>query len=146
MDNYWAPFHIVSAYNVVHDNYGQQGLYAGKNTDGNGIIYDTFRSYAGQSLCLGNIVYHNGGKGIHVFKSGHVTVANNTAYNNNWDTYNPGTWRAEISARRFGRLHLPEQHRLDDKRHRRHVDQRAVHGAFWFLKHLDEQHRLRRTQ
>jgi parallel beta-helix repeat protein len=98
MDNYWAPFHIVSAYNVVHDNYGQQGLYAGKNTDGNGIIYDTFRSYAGPSLCLGNIVYHNGGKGIHVFKSGHVTVANNTAYNNNWDTCNPGTWRAEISA------------------------------------------------
>ena len=98
MDNYWAPFHIVSAYNLIHDNYGQQGLYAGKNTDGNGIIYDTFRSYAGQSLCLGNIVYHNGGKGIHVFKSGHVTVANNTAYNNNWDTYNPGTWRAEISA------------------------------------------------
>jgi hypothetical protein len=22
MDNYWAPFHIVSAYNVVQDNYG----------------------------------------------------------------------------------------------------------------------------
>ena len=98
MDNSWAPFHIVTAYNIVHDNYGQQGLFAGKNTDGNGIIYDTFRSYAGQSLCLGNIVYHNGGKGIHVFKSGHVTVANNTVYNNNWDTYNPGTWRAEISA------------------------------------------------
>ena len=93
-----GPFHIVTAYNLIHDNYGQQGLYAGKNTDGNGIIYDTFRSYAGQSLCLGNIVYHNGGKGIHVFKSGHVTVANNTVYNNNWDTYNPGTWRAEISA------------------------------------------------
>ena len=98
MDNSWAPFHIVTAYNIVHDNYGQQGLFAGKNTDGNGIIYDTFRSYAGQSLCLGNLVYHNGGKGIHVFKSGHVTVANNTVYNNNWDTYNPGTWRAEISA------------------------------------------------
>ncbi len=90
MDNYWAPFHIVSAYNVVHDNYGQQSTRG--NTDGNGIIYDTFRSYAGQSLCLGNIVHHNGGKGIHVFKSGHVTVANNTAYNNNWDTFNPGTW------------------------------------------------------
>ena len=96
MDNYWAPFHLVTAYNLIHDNYGQQGLYAGKNTDGNGIIYDTFRSYAGQSLCLGNIAYHNGGKGIHVFRSGHVTVANNTAYNNNWDTCNPGTWRAEI--------------------------------------------------
>jgi hypothetical protein len=27
-----------------------------------------------------------------------VTVANNTAYNNNWDACNPGTWRAEISA------------------------------------------------
>ncbi len=98
MDNYWAPFHLVTAYNLIHDNYGQQGLCAGKNTDGNGIIYDTFRSYAGQSLCLGNIAYHNGGKGIHVFRSGHVTVANNTAYNNNWDTCNPGTWRAEISA------------------------------------------------
>jgi len=98
MDNYWAPFRIVDAYNLVHDNYGQQGLYAGQNTDGNGIIYDTFRSYAGQSLCLGNIACHNGGKGIHVFRSGRVTVANNTAYNNNWDTCNPGTWRAEISA------------------------------------------------
>ena len=98
MDDYWAPFHIVTAYNVIHDNCGQQGLLAGANTDGNGIIYDTFGSYAAQSLCLGNLVYHNGGKGIHVFKSGHVTVASNTAYNNNWDTYNPGTWRAEISA------------------------------------------------
>lgn len=98
MDNYWAPFRIVTAYNILHDNYGQQGLFAGENTDGNGIIYDTFRSYAGQSLCLGNLVYHNGGKGIHIYRSGHITVANNTVYNNNWDTYNPGTWRAEISA------------------------------------------------
>jgi parallel beta-helix repeat protein len=67
------------------------GNVTGKNTDGNGIIYDTFRSYAGQSLCLGNIACHNGGKGIDVFRSGRVTVANNTAHNNNWDTYNPGT-------------------------------------------------------
>jgi parallel beta-helix repeat protein len=37
-------------------------------------------------LVYGNLAYANGGRGIHVFASANVTVANNTAYGNGMDT------------------------------------------------------------
>lgn len=61
-------------------------------TDGNGIIIDdsentqngsTLGSYNGRTLIENNIVYKNGGSGIHTYKSKHVDIINNTAYLNN---------------------------------------------------------------
>ena len=61
-------------------------------TDGNGIIIDdsentqngsTLGSYKGRTLIENNIVYKNGGSGIHTYKSKHVDIVNNTAYHNN---------------------------------------------------------------
>jgi parallel beta-helix repeat protein len=60
-------------------------------TDGNGIIIDdsentqngsTLGSYKGRTLIENNIVYKNGGSGIHTYKSKHVDIINNTAYLN----------------------------------------------------------------
>ena len=68
------------------------------NSDGNGIIMDTFSSkggntveYVNQTLIAFNVVYNNGGGGIHIFKSQHVTVANNSCYNNYLDPNNRGS-------------------------------------------------------
>ncbi len=61
-------------------------------TDGNGIIIDdsentqngsALGSYKGRTLIENNIVYKNGGSGIHTYKSKHVDIVNNTAYLNN---------------------------------------------------------------
>jgi parallel beta-helix repeat protein len=63
-------------------------------TDGNGIIIDDSRNeqnfeggsfntpYAQETLVENNIVFDNGGKGIHIFQSDFVTVRNNTVVNN----------------------------------------------------------------
>ncbi|HWE23525.1 MAG TPA: right-handed parallel beta-helix repeat-containing protein [Myxococcales bacterium] len=64
--------------------------------DGNGIIVDDARHsqnsggiydvrgvpYTGRTYIANNIVHDNGGRGIHIYSSDHVDVANNTAYNN----------------------------------------------------------------
>jgi parallel beta-helix repeat protein len=101
-----AEFGIVIAYNIAHDNLEGPAI-PGNHTDGNGIIIDTtFNSstcptcdtpYPGKILVLGNVVYNNGGGGIHVFLSENIVVANNTAYNNYLDAKNDGTGRGELS-------------------------------------------------
>lgn len=55
-----------------------------QQTDGNGIIIDSFnsRSYTGRTLVANNIVYDNGGRGIHSFNSRYLDVFNNTTYRN----------------------------------------------------------------
>jgi parallel beta-helix repeat protein len=64
-------------------------------TDGNGIIIDdskntqngsTLGAYAGRTLVTNNIVYGNGGSGIHAYSSEHVDIINNTAYLNSQST------------------------------------------------------------
>ena len=64
----------------------------GKITDGNGIIIDdsrntqngsTLGAYTGRTLVENNIVFNNGGSGIHTYLSDHVDIVNNTAYLNN---------------------------------------------------------------
>ncbi|WP_210529496.1 right-handed parallel beta-helix repeat-containing protein [Rubellimicrobium arenae] len=75
------------------------------HTDGNGIIIDDFRHtqttgvppYPYPTLIESNLAYANGGKGIQVTWSDHVTIRNNTAHGNNRDNLNPGTWRGELS-------------------------------------------------
>lgn len=70
-------------------------------TDGNGIIIDVFNRsranplkphgqdrdgplapYTGRTLVENNLIHDNGGRGIHVFRSSHVDVVNNTTYMN----------------------------------------------------------------
>jgi len=60
-------------------------------TDGNGIIVDDSKNtqnasvlgaYLGKTLIANNVVYDNGGPGIHVYLSEHVDIVNNTAYYN----------------------------------------------------------------
>ncbi|MFL5380688.1 MAG: right-handed parallel beta-helix repeat-containing protein, partial [Myxococcales bacterium] len=64
--------------------------------DGNGIIIDDSRHtqdalgandvvgvrYTGRTYIANNIVHDNGGRGIHVYRSEHVDVVNNTTWNN----------------------------------------------------------------
>jgi parallel beta-helix repeat protein len=66
-------------------------------TDGNGIIIDDSRhtqsdnaAYHGATLVYGNVVFANGGVGIQVFSSDNVTVANNTAFQNQQSKTIPG--------------------------------------------------------
>ena len=103
----WAPFHNVIEFNVAYDNIINQCGTASNpyDTDGNGIIIDTFNNagstnvdYPYQTLVAFNVTYNNGGKGVHVFRSDNVTVANNTAYDNNLDPFNSGIGRGEIDS------------------------------------------------
>jgi parallel beta-helix repeat protein len=106
-DMAWAPFHNVIAFNVAYDNIIKQCGSAANpyDTDGNGIIIDTFNNagstnvnYPYPTLVANNVAYNNGGKGVHVFRSDFVTVANNTAYDNNLDPFNQGIGRGEIDS------------------------------------------------
>jgi parallel beta-helix repeat protein len=101
-----ATFGIVISDNIARDNAERNNGHA-THTDGNGIIIDMTlgsagcptcgTAYPGTILVSGNLVYNNGGGGVHVFLSKNVTVANNTAYNNYLDRLNPGTTRGELS-------------------------------------------------
>jgi parallel beta-helix repeat protein len=91
----YFPFHNVVAWNLVFNNRINYNNTVGcsAHTDGNGIILDTFLDifsntlvYPYQTLAMNNVSYYNGGRGIHVFRSSNVTVANNTVFNNNTDT------------------------------------------------------------
>jgi parallel beta-helix repeat protein len=64
----------------------------GHTTDGNGIIIDDFRRtqsdhvpYPAATLVIGNFVYENGGRGIHVYQSDRVDVVNNTVSGDSLD-------------------------------------------------------------
>jgi parallel beta-helix repeat protein len=100
-DTTTTGYRTIIANNTSYNNVTK----AGAHSDGNGIIIDDFQStqtsghpnYTYPTLVQGNLVYGNGGKGIQVYDSDNVTVANNTAYHNNQDTANTGTWRGEIS-------------------------------------------------
>lgn len=82
--------------NLVHDNIlyicnggiltWPCGIY-----DGQGIIADSNwnNSYTGRTEIFNNIVYNNGEKGIIVFRSSHVDIYANTAYNDNQSVTQP---------------------------------------------------------
>ncbi len=100
-DTTTTGYRTIIANNTSYDNVTKTGTHS----DGNGIIVDDFQAtqnsslpaYNYPTLVQGNTVYGNGGKGIQVYDSNNVTVANNTAYHNNTDPLNTGTWRGEIS-------------------------------------------------
>ena len=100
------PWHIVIAGNISRDNAETYACATpGCHTDGNGIIVDKTKNvdraggvpYAGQVLVARNVVARNGGGGVHLFLSDHVTVAGNIAADNHRDPDNNGTWRGELS-------------------------------------------------
>ena len=101
---YLPPFHNVVEFNVAHNNALTQCGTANHryDTDGNGIIMDTFKNnitgvtYPYQTLVAFNISYNNGGGGVHVFRSSNITVANNTAFNNQIDPFNNACCRPQI--------------------------------------------------
>jgi parallel beta-helix repeat protein len=75
-------------------------------TDGNGIIIDDLRNsqdfvgesgvpYRGRTLVENNVVFDNGGRGIHVFESDRVDVVNNTTAGN---SRSPSIREGEITA------------------------------------------------
>lgn len=94
---------------IVRNNivYGNQNLipflWAGEVTDGNGIIVDDSRHtqdsnldpYTGKTLITNNIVYKNGGRGIHVYESDGVDIVHNTTYQN---SRHPNISDGEITA------------------------------------------------
>ena len=55
-------------------------------SDGNGIIFDTMDDHAfdyqGKCLVANNLVFENGGSGIHTFRSDNIDFVNNTVFNN----------------------------------------------------------------
>ncbi len=74
-------------------------------TDGNGIIIDDFRCkqnapgqgppYPHNTLVENNVVFANGGRGVHVFSSDRVTLRHNTAWGNGLAL--PGDFKAELN-------------------------------------------------
>jgi len=68
-------------------------------SDGNGIIIDSHNifSYAGRVLVQNNLIYNNGGSGIHTPRSHHVDIINNTAFRNS----KPNAAPASVLSRRL---------------------------------------------
>lgn len=100
-------YHNVVRGNIAYDNELKVVVLetSGGNgrtlTDGNGIIIDVFNrsrknpliphqqdkngpieAYRGRTLVENNLLYDNGGRGVHVFRSSKVDVLNNTTYLN----------------------------------------------------------------
>lgn len=103
----FAGYHNVVRGNICYDNellvsvLESSGGNGRTLTDGNGIIIDVFmrsranprkphtqdrggplEPYRGRTLVENNLIYDNGGRGIHVFRSEKVDVINNTCYMN----------------------------------------------------------------
>jgi len=106
--------------NISHDNANTQPFYilsaSGAPSDGNGIIIDTNqatsdgKNYYGRTLVMGNIVYNNGGTGMHCYLSWHIDFINNTAYHNNFCPVQGSTCgninAGEIIANRSGDVNI----------------------------------------
>jgi serralysin len=87
-------FHIVIRNNVSYGNV-ESGIPANLQTDGEGIILDSFdyadpaygsTPYAQESLVENNVIWGNGGRGIEASgaqPTSHVTIRNNTVFDDN---------------------------------------------------------------
>jgi parallel beta-helix repeat protein len=94
-DNY-SGYKILIRNNTSYANHNHIPFFQKRRiTDGNGIIIDLTRkgvkiadgkeilsSYVGRTLIENNVIYSNGGRGIHIYKSDHIDVINNTIYRN----------------------------------------------------------------
>ena len=84
-------------------------------------------AYTNGGLVAFNVIYNNGGAGVHDQNSEYVTIANNSCYNNYLDTNNNATARSCIDTLYQLRQHGHQQHRLCDRRLRQPCGQ---HG-YW---------------
>jgi parallel beta-helix repeat protein len=100
-------FHNIIRGNISFANENKKAKEDGTVTDGNGIIVDDFRhtqghkklpQYTAATLVENNIVFDNGGRGIHIFQSDNVVVRNNTAFKNLKSSNLHGTTNGELSA------------------------------------------------
>jgi len=96
-----GSFNNAIAWNVVYNNATTKCGDASNpyDTDGNNIILDTLNNgniggtlitgptYPGSVLVEFNVTYNAGGRGIHIFRSENITVANNSCYNSDLDPY-----------------------------------------------------------
>lgn len=83
IDNNTTDYKIIVRNNRVYDNETKVKWERTKGySDGNGIIFDVDEAYKGKKLVINNIVYNNGGGGIHIYRSNNVHVINNTIYHN----------------------------------------------------------------
>ena len=95
-DNNTTDFKNIVEGNICHHNRLFVPWFNGcVISDGNGIIIDDnlntqngsdLGAYTGKTLVQNNIIYQNGGSGIHSYSSQHVTIRNNTAYKNSQST------------------------------------------------------------
>ncbi|MFJ7625183.1 right-handed parallel beta-helix repeat-containing protein [Streptomyces sp. NPDC097595] len=90
VDTSGTGYKIRITNNVAYDNEAKVKWAACDcYSDGNGIIVDStlhadddLPAFEGRTLVADNVVYNNGGSGIHAFSSSHVDIVNNTAYFN----------------------------------------------------------------
>lgn len=102
VDDNTTDYKIIIRNNVCFANYqnipfifsNRKNPSKRKVTDGNGIILDDFQNtqtwgggsgkpYTGRTLVANNIVFDNGGSGIHTFKSLNIDIVHNYAADNN---------------------------------------------------------------
>jgi parallel beta-helix repeat protein len=102
VDDNTADHKIIIRNNVCFENYNHIPFYYSdpanpakrKVTDGNGIILDDYRktqafggarpkAYGGRTLVANNVLFDNGGSGIHAFVSTNVDIVFNYAAGNN---------------------------------------------------------------
>ncbi|MGA2619665.1 MAG: right-handed parallel beta-helix repeat-containing protein [Thermoguttaceae bacterium] len=92
-----SGFNCVIRRNISYGNENKVGPWGGpvaKATDGNGVILDcnNDNAYPHATLVEGNLVFNNGGRGIHVLRSDNVTARYNTSWHNNRCRLD-GTWK-----------------------------------------------------
>ena len=104
--------------NIIYDNTNvpdcstsQCLAAAAGDSDGSGIIIDNnIRDgiddipYRGAFLITNNVIYRNGGRGVHVYKSDNVTITGNTMYYNNQDPYEAFWHPGEVSVIKAGNV------------------------------------------
>jgi serralysin len=77
-------YHIIIRNNLIYNNRNLQD----NPTDGNGIILDnndlggTPDLQAPKVLVANNVIFHNGGRCVHVLNTSNVDIINNTCYHN----------------------------------------------------------------
>ncbi len=102
-----APgYHIVIRNNRSFGNTTITKNARNVNTDGSGIIIDDLweskdgERYPHRTLIENNLAYDNGGSGVHIYKSSHIDVFNNTSYHNRHNEGVTGTFRGELYSNR----------------------------------------------
>ena len=97
--------------NVIYGNTNVPKCSGCTDPDGSGIIVDDGKHtqsdnkpYNGRTMIDHNVIFGNGGRGVHIYDSDNVTVTRNTLYRNNQDKY-ASNWRpGEVEANASGNV------------------------------------------